>query len=185
MNTAEKIAATYLRLNGFLLLPHFTVLAGGQHGHVDLVGLRAACSAEVSRDVTFPVDAKFFDVVGESDAYQDPRDRFLGVVAEVRTNIKVIHPDLADLDYVQKFLGGVPIVPVAFSDSAEGPSWSKGSVEIGNMYALDWIIDRIEWIENHHEPLKKTGSWTWSEDALADLLVLHQYGALRHGGGAR
>jgi hypothetical protein len=43
----------YLRLNGFLLLPHLTVLAGGQHGHVDIIGLRATGSAEVSRELNF------------------------------------------------------------------------------------------------------------------------------------
>jgi hypothetical protein len=136
MNAAEKIAPTYLRLNGFLLLPHFTVLAGGQHGHVDIVGLRAAGSAEVSRELTFPVDDKFFTVVAESKHYEDPRNRFLGLVAEVRTNTKIVHPELADLDYVRTFLGRVPIVPVGFSDSAEAPIWSKGSVEIGNTYAV-------------------------------------------------
>jgi hypothetical protein len=97
----------------------------------------------------------------------------------VRTNTKIIHPELADLDYVRAFLGGVPIVPVGFSDSAEAPTWSKGCVEIENTHAVNWILERIDWIEDHHEPLKKTGSWTWSDRTLADLVVLHQYGALR------
>lgn len=35
MNMAEKIAATYLRLNGFLVLLQFTVFIDGEHGHVD------------------------------------------------------------------------------------------------------------------------------------------------------
>ena len=39
MNAAEKIAATYLRLNGFLLVPQFTVFEGDRHSHVDLVSI--------------------------------------------------------------------------------------------------------------------------------------------------
>ena len=42
MNTAEKIAVMYLRLNGFLLLPHFTVFDGNYQNHINLIGLRAA-----------------------------------------------------------------------------------------------------------------------------------------------
>jgi hypothetical protein len=41
LNLAEKIARAYLRLNGFPQLPHFTVFSGGEHGHVDLIGIRA------------------------------------------------------------------------------------------------------------------------------------------------
>jgi hypothetical protein len=45
-NIDEKIAATYLRLNGFLLLPHFTAFIsienkGKYHRHIDLLGFFA------------------------------------------------------------------------------------------------------------------------------------------------
>jgi len=79
MNMSEKIAATYLRLNGFLLLPQFTVFIDGEHGHVDLVGLRAKGSSEESAGLTFLIDDKFFNAI-DPDVCKDPRNEFLGVV---------------------------------------------------------------------------------------------------------
>jgi hypothetical protein len=49
MNGPEKIAAAYLRLNGFLLLPQFTIFDGQRHNHIDLVGVRCAASVEKVR----------------------------------------------------------------------------------------------------------------------------------------
>jgi hypothetical protein len=154
MNPAEKIAATYLRLNGFLLLPHFTVFEGRQHGHVDLVGLRAARSCEESRGVTFPLDESFFDAIGGVFG-NDPRQIWLGLVAEVRTNNNIDRPEGAQIEYVRRFLGGVDIVPVAFSESVDPPQWSDGCVEIGNAHALLWIFKRIAFLNDNHERLSQ------------------------------
>ena len=63
MNPAERLAATYLRLNGFLLLPQFTSFGGGYHNHVDLLGLRAPGSVERVGTIEFPVDGAFFAAI--------------------------------------------------------------------------------------------------------------------------
>ncbi len=176
MNAAEKIAATYLRLNGFLLLPHFTVFEGGYHGHVDLVGLRAAGSKEGGGELTFPTDDGFFAAIPRH-VCERPRDTFLGLVAEVRTNKKRDEPEAYQVDYVRNFLGGVPVLQVTFFESDKQPSWPGGCLEIGNEYALRWIIERVRWMDKNHTGLTKSGSWPWSDDALAEFLVLYRYGA--------
>jgi hypothetical protein len=48
-HTAEKIAATYLRLNRFLLLPLFTIFEYEGSRQIDLIGLRARGSLEQSK----------------------------------------------------------------------------------------------------------------------------------------
>lgn len=177
MNLAEKIAAAYLRLNGFLLLPHFTVFDGVCHGHVDLVGLRAPGSKEESGGITFPVDDKFFGAI-KANVCTNPRDSLLGVVAEVRTNRSVDEPKVEQQDYVTVFLGGASVVPVAFFESMAEPIWPDRCLKVGNVYALKWIIERIQFMDKNHRKLTKSGSWPWSDDALADLMVLHRYGAV-------
>jgi hypothetical protein len=175
MNLAEKTAAAYLRLNGFLLLPHFTVFDGCCHGHVDLVGLRAAGSKEESGGITFLVDDRFFGAI-KANLCINPRFSLIGVVAEVRTNPSVDEPKVEQQDYVNVFLGGAPVVPVAFFESAAEPFWPDRCLKVGNSYALKWIIERIQWMDKSHRKLTRSGSWPWSDDALADLMVLYRYG---------
>jgi hypothetical protein len=143
MNLAEKIAATYLRLNGFLLLPHFTVFGGGYHGHVDVLGLRAGGSKELAGVLTFPTDDKFFGAVPHRIT-ESARDTSLGLVAEVRTNDSRDRPHPNQLDYVRAFLGNVPVVPVAFFESKTEPVWREECLEVGNAYAIRWIVQRIQ-----------------------------------------
>jgi hypothetical protein len=177
MNTAEKIAGSYLRLNGFLLLPQFTIFHGDQHGHVDWVGLRAAGSKEIVGTMTFPTDDRFFQAI-PPESCPCPRETLLGVAAEVRTNNRLDEPRTTQVDYVRQFLNGSTVIAVAFSESRDGPTWSDHCMEIGNIYALRWIIDeRIRWMDQNCRSLTKSGSWTWSEDALADFLILQRYGA--------
>ena len=45
MNTPEKIAQAYLRLNGFFTIPHFTILKENG-GHIDLIAVRLGGSIE-------------------------------------------------------------------------------------------------------------------------------------------
>ena len=52
-------------------------------------------------------------------------------------------------------------------------------MEIGNEYALRWIFERVRWMDKNHSGLTKSGSWPWREDALAEFLVLHRYGAFK------
>ena len=177
MNTAEKIAATYLRLNGFLLLPHFTVFEGGNHCHVDLIGLRAARSVEVANERELVVDEQFFDAVAQLISL--PKESYLGVVAEVRTNEN--RPELrADrIDYVRRFLGETLIAPMRFYDSSGNPKVEGDVVCVDIRYAMCWILDHIRSMNEDHPRLTKDGSWTWSEESLSDILVLFRYGFLR------
>ena len=178
MNPAEKLAATYLRLNGFLLLPQFTAFGGDQHNHVDLLGLRAQNSVElVGMYPPLPTDNELFNAIPR-EISANPRGEFLGVVAEVRTNAERDKPEAAHVDYVRAFLGDVPIVPISFRDSREQPSWRDDHLAIGNKYALGWIVARFDWMNAHFQGFTKSGSWPWSEDALAEFLVLYKYGAL-------
>jgi hypothetical protein len=85
MNLAEKIASAYLRLNGFLTIPHFNMFDGAQHNHVDIVGLRAANSRELVGQTIFPTDDLLFNEL--SDLFgRDARSITVGIVAEARTN---------------------------------------------------------------------------------------------------
>jgi len=177
MNSAEKIAATYLRLNGFLLLPQFTAFGGDQHNHIDLLGLRAANSVEVvGMYPPLPTDEELFQAIPH-DVCANPRQQFLGAVAEVRTNARRDKPEAAHVAYVSAFLGGVPIIPMSFSDARDAPTWLDDHLIVGNKHAIGWMISRFEWNQNF-QGFTKNGSWPWSEDALAELLVLYQYGAL-------
>jgi len=148
VNTAEKIAATYLRLNGFLLLPHFTVFDGNEHNHIDLIALRAAHSAERVGELSF------------------------AIIAEVRTNKDRDIPSPAHIQYAMNFLGSVPSMPVSFAKDQTGLKPDPSGLRIGNAYAMQWILQRIKWMDSQKMHLTKTGSWAWSEDFLSDILVL-------------
>lgn len=178
MNPAEKIAATYLRLNGFLLLPQFTAFGGDQHNHVDLLGLRAANSVElVGMYPPLPTDDSLFGAI-PNNVCAHPRQEFLGAVAEVKTNARRDKPEAGHIAYVSAFLGGVPIVPMSFSESRDAPTWREDHLAVGNRHALGWVISRFQWMNGNFQGFTKSGSWPWSEDALAELLVLYKYGAL-------
>jgi hypothetical protein len=46
-------------------------------------------------------------------------------------------------------------------------------------YAIDWIVDRFDQMMCMKDILDKHASWAWSEEFLADLLVLRFFNALR------
>src|ERR1700710_1233793 len=101
MNTAEKIAATHLRLNGFLLLPHFTAFDGVHHGHVDMIGLRAQGSAEIVNGNALLIDNDFFTQSAQVLHIDDPKSILLGVIAEVKTPESPEHPNEEHVAYVK------------------------------------------------------------------------------------
>ena len=177
MNTAEKLAATYLRLNGFLLLPQFTVFSGSHHGHVDLIGLRAKDSFSGFDGNPFLLDEALFEAISQTGC-PEPKSMFLGLVAEVKTNKQRDTPDADQVCYVQKFLGDVPMAKLTFLDAQQIPECRDGVIHIGNQYALNWILRRIRSMESMGG-LTKTGSWTLSEGTLADILVLNRMGAFK------
>jgi len=179
MNLAEKLAATYLRLNGFLTLPQFTAFDGKQHNHIDIVALRAPNSQEVVSDITLLTDDALFaalsDLIGCSS-----RSVALGIAAEVRTNDDRDEPSDDHIAYVRDFLGGIPVTRLAFFDGAHTIQRNGHALDIGMRYAGLWIQRRIDWMLEPEQNLKltKTGSWNWSESFLADFLALRQFGLL-------
>ena len=146
VNTAEKIAATYLRLNGFLLLPHFTVFDGNEHNHIDLIALRAAHSAERVGELKLPVDQLFFSLVSEHldvDAFTVS----VAIIAEVRTNKDRDIPSPAHIQYAMNFLGSVPSMPVSFAKDQTGLKPDPSGLRIGNAYAISGFFSELNgWI---------------------------------------
>lgn len=171
LNRAEKVTGTYLRLNGFLHLPLFTVFSNGEHGHVDYVALRAKNSVEEAGNVRFLIDEEFFDLCATPDI-PDPRAVFLGAVAEVRTNNNREAPSDYHTAYAQQFLGGVPMVRLSFCD-CKTPLWrdDDGVVVVSLNHAMTWVRRRILWMQKQGWKFTKFGSWTLSEDFLGDVLV--------------
>ena len=179
MNTAEKIAGTYLRLNGFFLLPQFTVFDGTRHNHIDLVALRAANSEERVDDVVLPVDDQLFETV--SIFIDNPKSNHFGAIVEVRTNENRDIPTNEHFVYTSRFLGGLPSVRLSFYEFDDNnPVPSENSINIGNRYAIGWILDRINWMQGQHMRLAKEGSWHLSEEWLADILVLNRLGVIEN-----
>lgn len=179
MNLAEKLASTYLRLNGFLLLPEFTIFNGRQHNHVDLVGLRAANSIEVADkpdggDYELPLDEQLFQIIADN-VTGTPKEKYLGVVAQVKTNDEDMAPRQAHVNYVRDFLGGTPVVPISFFETYTRPEWRDDCLRIGHEYILGWIRFRADSMDAELR-LTKTNSWTWSEEFLGELLALRKLG---------
>ena len=175
MNATEKLAATYLRLNGFLLLPHFTVFIGPSHNHVDLVGLHPIKGQEVSGRTVFEKDEALFRIIRDTKGF-DASQNWIGVVAEVRANKQIDIPDKAHIKYIQNFLGESDIVPICFTDKIEAFDYDGENIIIGLRHVFRWIMDRIEWMNENLEALTKSGSWNLSEEFLSDVLVFHQLG---------
>lgn len=177
MTTTEKIAATYLRLNGFFLLPQFTVFDGAQHNHIDLLGLRTAGSREVANGHALPVDGNLFDRLMDMGA--KPDESPTGIIAEVKTGKvnKDITPE--HIEYAKRFIN----LPTAYNVwfygiPPEPPTIDGDHLRISLPYAIDWIIHRFDQMMAIKDILAKQKSWTWSEEFLADLLVLRSIGVL-------
>lgn len=179
MNLAEKLAETYLRLNGFLTLPQFTAFDGVQHNHIDIVAFRAPNSHETVGDDPFLTDDNFFDTLSAIIG-RPSRGVPLGVAAEVRTNNRRDEPSDAHIEYVGRFLGGLSVTRIAFFEGAHTIQQQGETLDISMRYAGLWIQRRIDWMlaPEQNIRLTKTGSWNWSESFLSDFLAMRQYGLL-------
>jgi len=177
MNYPEKIAGAYLRLNGFFLLPHFTVFDQRQHTHVDFLALRPANSQEsVNKDnlLILPVDDEFMNLLGELIDY--PKSNFIGLVVEVKSGEEKEVPSQEHREYVDRFFGkNVKIFNLSFCGNVKKPTISNGSITIGVEYAFEWIISRILWMNANMERLIKTRSWNMSEEFLSEILYLIEH----------
>ncbi len=177
MNTAEKIAATYLRLNGFFLMPHFTVFDGKAHSHVDLVALHAPGAHESVDGLVLLTDRQLFDLLKRFGV--EPDDQPVALVAEIKANEEVEFPNKHHLNYVQRMVGAeTPVIPAGFSMAVTQLELidDNAALLVGNSYALSWIWKRFDWMHEQRMRLTKDGSWTWSDAFLADLLHLHRTG---------
>ena len=176
MNTAEKIAATYLRLNGFLLLPHFTTFNGNYHGHVDIVALRAANSQECLGDFIFPIDDAFWGIISGT-LRTDAKKKFIGAIAEVKTGDEEEFPAPIHVDYIQTFLGDAQCIKISFSQLHDKSTfdYKSGTICISLTYAFKWILSRFSKMDEQKMRLTKDGSWTLSEDFLSEILVFRKY----------
>lgn len=179
MNLAEKLAGTYLRLNGFLALAQFTAFDGKQHNHIDIVAFRAPNSQELVDGIPLITDDLLFDSLSDLVGYPS-RTAALGIAAEVRTNEDRDEPSDAHIEYVGHFLGGLPIIRLAFFDGPHAIQKNGNALDIGMRYTGLWIQRRIDWMLEPEQKfrLTKTGSWNLSESFLSDFLALRQYGLL-------
>lgn len=180
MNVAEKLAATYLRLNGFLLLPHFTTLdnANSRHNHIDLIGIRLPHSREIVEGKVLPIDDDFFNAISDLRSWPNPNQALIGIAAEARTNEDKDFPTESDIKYVSGFLGGLPVLRLAFYHGEHAIESHHAAIHIGLCYAGLWIQERINWMQDQKFTLSKSGSWNWSESFLSDYLAMHRLGLL-------
>jgi hypothetical protein len=163
-------------LNGFFLLPHFTVFSGKSHNHVDLVGIRCGGSKESVDRFAFPIDDRFLDSLSQL-RNEDSRRSFVGVAAEVRTNENQDTPSDEHIEYVRSFMGGVQVSRLAFYEADQSISIETNTIKIGMRYMGYWIQNRINEMDKLLK-LKKSGSWNLSESFLADFITLRRYGLL-------
>ncbi len=181
MNTPEKIAATYLRLNGFLLLQHFTIFTDRYPNHVDLIGYRAGGSEEVVSGIPLKPDDEFFEYV-KGLRKEICKASPIGIIVQVSANTRKLPKfHRGHESYVKKFFGEkIKPVRIIFQDQQnkfDKQGATKMSVCISLKHSFEWIQRRIQDVK----PPKfyKEGSWELSEEFLADILLLHRLGVLK------
>ncbi len=173
MNAAEKIAGAYLRLNGFFLLPHFTIFDGVQHNHFDAIALRPGGGKETINSLELIRDDSLNDILSELGIYNQD---LVGALVEVKSNEKKDKITKEQEDYAKKFFGDIEkIVKIFFSDKRTKISIKCTSIFIPIKYAIQWIDTRIEWMDENELHLSKSGSWNWSEETLSDLIYLYRF----------
>ena len=96
MNSPEKLVGTYLRLNGFFLLPQFTIFSLGHHTHVDFLAFHPQNAEEIVRNINgdsvpLPVDDDLFNKIEEILSIS-PFSVHLGAVVEVKGNREIEIP---------------------------------------------------------------------------------------------
>ena len=176
MNCPEKIAGTYLRLNGFFLLPHFTIFDGNEHTHVDFLALRPPKGIESCRGYELPLDTDFFEevnrVIGDNSC-----DQLIGAIVEVKGGRVGELPSERQATYANNFFGPkAKLVKLSFSQEIANIGMRDDAVVIPLNLSLNWIKRRINWMNANIDRLTKTGSWAWSEEFLSDLLYLYRLG---------
>jgi len=185
MNAPEKIAQTYLRLNGFFAIPHFSVLSK-EASHIDLLAVRLGKSEEKigaePEFVSLRLDERLFNLLGIS------KDDTVGLVVEVKGGENE-HGEISreKFDYAALFFGDLrKVFRVVFERSVR-EFHKRGNYE--NRYFVIPIICCMEFIENRFKEMKeielklkrtgvlsKQGSWYLSEEFLSELIYLRSLG---------
>lgn len=174
LNCPEKITGAYLRLNGFFLLPQFTIFDGEQHSHIDFLALKPPAGRELCLDGELPKDKKLFKSISKLIS-DDAEKSLLGAIVEVKGGNEIEYPEGNAIKYAQHFIGdATPICSICFSKKVNDIEINNGLLIISLKYSLSWCIGRFEWMNENKRKLTKSGSWTWSEDFLSDLLYLHK-----------
>ncbi len=173
MNCPEKIAGAYLRLNGFFVLPHFTLFNGRQHTHVDFLALRPPGGRERCGGQELPLDQEFF-AMADRLTRGNSLDKLIGAIVEIKGGNVGELPSARHRGYAKEFFGPeATIISLSFSQEIADIAMARDTIVISVMHSLKWITQRIDWMNNNVHSLSKTGSWTWSEEFLSDLLYLH------------
>lgn len=181
MNTPEKIAQAYLRLNGFFTIPHFTLLKD-DGTHIDLLAVRLGESVEnvgVNSDI-FPlgIDESFLSKLGVT------KDDTIGVMAEVKGGERdSARVDVTKFNSAKSFFGSIPIKKVGFENiSRLNITEQDDHIIVSLKYCIEFIKNRfnsvceIEQQLRRRSLLSKEGSWELSEDFLSDLIYLKKVG---------
>ena len=183
METTEKIASLYLRLNSFFLMPQFTVFIRKKQRHVDVLGVRLRNSTEEVNGTRLAIDEEFIEMLDgfEEDVY---------LWSEVGTGRSFPEEKEA---YCRKIFGGPDTLKKVYFDfRKDRENLQKGNDDILVVPAgrcKKFILERFAQMES--EPVRsklkrltnvtKEGSWSWSEQFLADMLYLRKKGFLREG----
>ncbi len=181
MNTPEKIAQAYLRLNGFFTIPQFTVLKE-KGGHIDLLAVRLGGSKEkigVDSDMrTISIDNNLLSKLSVSE------DETIGLVIEVKGGKSdTAKVDELQFEYAKLFFGNLnSIKKVGFENKSNSEIFTRNDHIILTLeYSLKFIKKRFSQLKSIEREfrgnglLSKEGSWTLSEDFLSDLVYLEKF----------
>jgi len=176
MNTPEKIAQTYLRLNGFFTIPHFSILEDNWT-HVDFLAVRLGGSVEKvgkgENRIPLEIDINFLK------ALKIKKEETVGLVVEVKSGNKKAKVKKSAFNYVKPFFGKISkLCKVGFEERADTISRRGDHVIVSLKYCLTFIKKRFEELDSIDNKLRgsgrltKEGSWYLSEEFLSDLLFL-------------
>jgi len=121
------------------------------------------------------VDDELFVQVKDAFKVNEPKRTYLGAVVEVRTNNHVDYPQHEYCDYAKSFLGSSQLISLGFARNTKKFAFEEQTLVIHLDYALDWILKRIDHMENELR-VRKTEGWFLSDEFLADILILRRLG---------
>jgi len=177
MNTPEKIAQAYLRLNGFFTIPHFTTLK--EHGgHIDLLAVRLGGSLEKvgveSEQTVLEIDE---NLLSELEVNKEDT---IGLVIEVKGGRESARIEYKKFEYAKLFFGNINNIKKVGFENRESSEIIKRNnhIIISLKYCISFIKKRFSELKSFEQNLRgqgilsKEGSWVFSEEFLSDLIFL-------------